>query len=143
MRRLVIIPFNAKFSKDDPDYDPYITWKLRTEDSMKYLVRLGVEGLKRVLESNAFTESTKVQKEIEEYEIENNPILLFLQDKDDSEIVNQPTADVHKAYRIFCIENGFTEMTLANFSRELNKRRGFIVKRVRINGKLTGIYVKG
>ena len=143
MRRLVIIPFNAKFSKDDPDYDPYITWKLRTEDSMKYLVRLGVEGLKRVLESNAFTESAKVQKEIEEYEIENNPILLFLQDKDDSEIVNQPTADVHKAYRIFCIENGFAEMTLANFSRELNKRRGFIVKRMRINGKLTGIYVKG
>lgn len=143
MRRLVIIPFNAKFSKGDPDYDPYITWKLRTEDSMKYLVRLGVEGLKRVLESNTFTESSKVQKEIEEYELENNPILLFLQDKEDSEIANQPTTDVHKAYRIFCIENGFTEMTLANFSKELNKRRGFTVKRVRINGKLTGIYVKG
>lgn len=143
MRRLIIIPFNAKFSKSDPDYDPYITWKLREEDSMKYLVRLGVEGLKRVLEYNAFSESEKVQNEIKEYELENNPILLFLQEKEDSDIVNQTTADVHRNYRMFCIENGFTEMTLANFSKELNKRRGIVVKRVRVNGKLTGLYMKG
>lgn len=143
LRRLVIIPFNATFSKDDPDYDPFITWKLKDETVMKYLVRLGVEGLKRVLTNNAFSESEKVTNELRDYEIQNNPIMLFLQERDISEIENQPSKDVHKAYRVFCLENGYMEMTLSNFSKEINKRLGLVVKRVRINGKLCGIYVKG
>lgn len=143
LRRLVIVPFNARFSKDDPDYDPYITWKLREEGVMKYMIRVGIEGLKRVLTNNAFTESVKVKQELEDYELQNNPILLFLKDKPMEEIENQPTKDVHWAYRRFCVENGFTEMTLANFSKELSRRLGLAVKRVRIDGKLTGLYVKG
>ena len=143
LRRLVIIPFNATFSKDDPDYDPFITWKLKDETVMKYLVRLGVEGLKRVLTNNAFSESEKVTNELRDYEIQNNPIMLFLQERDISEIENQPSKDVHKAYRVFCLENGYMGMTLSNFSKEINKRLGLVVKRVRINGKLCGIYVKG
>ena len=143
LRRLVIVPFNARFSKDDPDYDPYITWKLRDETVMKYIIRIGIEGLRRVLENNAFTESVKVKQELEDYELQNNPILLFLKERPIEEIQNQATKEVHRAYRIFCVENGFTEMTLANFSKELNRRCGLVVKRVRIDGKLTGIYMKG
>lgn len=143
MRRLVIIPFDAKFTKDDPDYDPYITWKLRDEAVMKYLVRIGVEGLRRVLKNNAFTESSKTKKELEEYELENNPILLWLQDHDVSTIYNQQTKSIHKSYKMFCVENGFQEMTLSTFSKELSRRCGVVVKRVRINGEQVGIYVKG
>ena len=142
LRRLVIIPFNARFTKDDPDYDPYITWKLKDEEVMKYLIQLGIQGLKRILENRGFTESKKVEKELKDYEIANNPILLWLQEKDLSEIENQPTKEVHRSYRSFCIENGFAEMTLMNFSKDINKRLGLTVVRRRINGKLTGIYVK-
>lgn len=142
LRRLVIIPFNARFSKDDPDYDPYITWKLRDKNVMKYLIRIGVEGLKRVITNNGFTVSSKVQKELEDYEVQNNPIMLFLQEKELSEIENQPTKDVHFAYRVFCSENGFQEMTLANFSKEICKRLGLAVVRRRIAGKLVGLYIK-
>jgi putative DNA primase/helicase len=143
LRRLVIVPFNARFSKNDPDYDPYIIWKLRNEEVMKYLCKLGIEGLKRVLENKEFTQSKKVEKELKDYEIQNNPILLFLQDWDVKNIVNQPTKDIHKAYRVFCIENGFNEMTLSNFTKEIHRRLGLEVKRMRINGKLVGVYVKG
>lgn len=142
LRRLVIVPFNAKFSKDDPDYDPYIIYKLRQPDVMRYLCRLGIEGLQRVITNKAFTVSEKVEKAVEDYEIQNNPILLFLQDTELSKIINQPTKDVHKAYRVFCIENGFSEMTLATFSKELGRRLGVTVARRRINGTLIGIYVK-
>lgn len=141
LRRLVIIPFNARFSKDDPDFDPYITYKLRDEAVMKYLIRIGIEGLRRVIERRGFTISGKVEKELKDYEVQNNPILLFLQEKD-FEIVNQPTKDIHKAYRVFCAENGFVEMTLANFSKEICKRLDLEVIRRRINGKLVGIYGK-
>lgn len=139
LRRLVIVPFNARFSKDDPDYDPYIISKLREEGVMKYMVRLGVEGLRRVLKARAFTTSEKVQKELEDYEVQNNPILLFLQEKE-FELANQPTKDVHRAYRVFCSENGFGEMTLSNFSKEICKRCEMEVVRRRVGGKLMGIY---
>lgn len=143
LRRLVIIPFNARFSPSDPDYDGYITWKLQDEAVMKYMIRIGVEGLRRVLENSKFTESEKVKKELAEYEVENNPILLFLEGKEKSDIENQPTKEIHRQYRMFCVENGFTEMNISSFSKELNKRLGLIVKRQRINGSLSGIYVKG
>ena len=55
--RLVIIPFNARFTKDDPDFDPYIIYKITTENAMEYLINIGLEGLKRVLKSYSFTES--------------------------------------------------------------------------------------
>ena len=143
MRRLVIIPFNAKFSKEDPDFDPYITWKLRDKEVMEYMIRLGIEGLRRVLTNNAFTEAAKVKKELHDYELENNPILLWLQEKNVTEIVNQPIRDVHKAYRVFCVENGFNEMNLSTFSKELNKRFGLISKQAKINGEVIRFYVKG
>ena len=141
LRRLVIVPFNAKFSKDDPDYDPYIIWKLREPEVMRYLCRIGIEGLRRVLENKAFTTSEKVEKELEDYKVSNNPILMFIQDGE-TEIENQSSKEVHKAYRIFCIENGYSEMTLTNFSKEIKRYLGLVVKRHRINGKLVGIYEK-
>lgn len=142
LRRLVIIPFNATFSKSDPDFDPYITWKLMDEAVMKYLVQLGIQGLKRVITNNAFSESEKVTKELQEYEMNNNPILLYLQDTQMCEIENQPTKEVHKAYQVFCVENGFNSLTLSNFSKEINRRLGMTTKRLRINGQLTSIYTK-
>lgn len=142
LRRMIIVPFDAKFSKNDPDYDPYITWKLKDEQVMKYLIRIGVEGLRRVLENNGFTESKEVTEELEEFELRNNPILSFIKDTPIEAILNQPTKEVFRMYKVYCVEKGFLEMTQPNFSRELNRRLDITVKRVRINGELTGIYVR-
>ena len=143
LRRLVIVPFNARFSKDDPDFDPYITWKLRDEEVMEYVIRLGVDGLKRVLTNNEFTQSEKVEKEMKDYELQNNPILLFLQDRELNTIENQPTKEVYRSYQVACAENGSNEMCLSSFSKALSKRLNLVVQRKRINGKLIGVYVKG
>jgi putative DNA primase/helicase len=142
MRRLVIIPFKARFSKDDPDFDPYITWKLRDEKVMKYLILLGIQGLRRILENNAFTESKEVAEELKDFEMRNNPILLFLAETDEAEIVNQPCKEVFRAYKMFCVEKGLMEMTQPNFTRELNRRLNLATKRIRVNGDLVSIYVK-
>lgn len=145
LRRLVIIPFNAHFSKDDADYDPYITWKLKSDEVMQYLARIGIEGLRRVLENRGFTESAKVDEAIEDYRIDNNPILLWLkEDIQDikAEIWNQPTKEVHRKYRAFCINNGFSEMTLINFSRELCRQLRLTTRRDRrgAGGSLVSVY---
>ena len=141
MRRLVIVPFHARFSKDDPDYDPYITWKLRDESVMKYMIVLGLNGLRRVLENKAFTESKEVTKELEDFEMRNNPILQYLNERDRTQIVNQSCKEVYRDYKKFCVENGFVEMTQANFTRELGRRANVGTKRIRMDGQLTYIYV--
>lgn len=139
LRRLVIVPFNARFSKDDPDYDPYIGYKLRAKECMERLIVLGIEGLKRVIRNNGFTECGIVDEAISEYEIENNPILLFLQER---EIDGRPTKDVYKEYQVFCLENSYTAMTKASFTRELKRKLGVVVKKGRSGSNVIDYYLK-
>lgn len=142
LRRLVIIPFNAKFSKNDPDFDPYITHKLRAHEVMEYLIALGVQGLHRVLENNAFTNPETVSKAVEAYEITNNPILMFLKETDPLEIFNHSTADVYRLYRVFCAENGFSEMTRSTFTREVTRALDCTTKNARVNGIVVKVFRK-
>lgn len=138
--RLVIIPFNATFTKDDPDYDPYIKYKLRQPESMQYLIQLGIRGLKRVLENRAFTTCEKVQRELKEYEENNNPILLFF--KDEPKIENEPTGDVYRKYNEFCLANSFTPMSNIEFSKQVKKRYGFEIVNKTLKGKKYRIFIK-
>ena len=138
--RLVIIPFNASFSSDDEDFDPYIKYKLRESDSMEYLIQVGIEGLKRVLNNRKFSTSNKVQKELEEYEENNNPILLFF--KDEPKIENEPTAKVYKKYSEFCIANTFTPMSNIEFSKQIKKRYGLEIVTKSIKGKKYRVFVR-
>lgn len=138
--RLVIIPFNAVFSKDDPDFDPYIKYKLREPEVMEYLINIGLQGLKRVLENNGFTVSTKVQKELESYEEQNNPILLFFKECGRAEIINQSTKDIYMQYSVFCAENNMQPMSNIEFSKQVKKKFDLEIMDKRINGKKRRIF---
>ncbi len=141
-RRMVIIPFNAVFSKDDPDFDSGITWKLKSQDVAEYLISLGVKGLQRVLDSQSFTESSLVQEQIDEFERDNNPIMLFLDEADESEILNQETKIVFARYDTFCVENGFQKMAMQTFTKEIKTRLDCDVIQKRINGRKTRIFIR-
>lgn len=119
--RLVIIPFDAQFSVTDVDYDPYVKYKLRQPENMEYLIQLGIKGLKRVLQNREFTTSQRVQKELREYEENNNPVLLFFKEINIEDIENNPTKDVYKKYSEFCIANSFQPMSNIEFSKQVKK----------------------
>ena len=138
--RLIIIPFNATFSADDPDYDPHIKYKLRTSESMEYLIQLGIQGLKRVLKNQKFTKSEKAQKELEEYEVNNNPVLLFFEEN--PKIENEPTKNVYKKYSEFCLANSFQAMSNIEFSKIVKKRYDLEIITKSINGKQYRTFVK-
>ena len=149
LRRLVIIPFNARFSKYlpdgvtiDPDFDPFIKYKLIQKESIEYLIKLGVEGLKRVIINNEFTKSTKVQNQLDEYEEENNPIIAFIADSGVDMIENEPTNEVYKRYQVFCADNAMTPMSNIVFSKQINKRLGFKVTQKKLNNTNRKIFVK-
>lgn len=135
MRRLVIIPFNARFSKEDPDYDPFIKYKLITEESIEYLIRCGVEGLKRVLINEGYSSSEKVQEQMDEYEQENNPIIGFIQEQGIGNILHQQTDHVFRMYQVFCQDSQIQPMSKFVFSKQINKRLHLKVVQRKVDGK--------
>lgn len=140
LRRLVMIPFNATFTKEDEDYDPYIKYKLIAEDSIEYLIQLGVSGLKRVLHNNEFTVSQKVTNVLTEYEEENNPVIAFINEVGVDAIVNQPTNDVYLRYSVFCSQSQLQALSKIAFSKSINKKLGTNTVSRRINGDVVRIF---
>lgn len=142
-RRLVIVPFNAHFTKDDPDYDAGITWKLKTQETAEYLIQLGIQGLNRVLIQKGFTESQKVKDEVDQFERDNNPVLSFLEEVPENEIIGQETKTVYARYDTFCTDNGFSRIAMQTFTKEIKKHLGCDRKDVRLpSGKKGIIFIR-
>lgn len=138
-RRIVIVPFNAKFSKHDKDYDPFIEDKLKKDESMEYLLRLAIEGLIRLLYNKKFTKSDLGEVEKEEYMKSNNNVLEWLDEE--PKIENEPISTVYQNYTIWCAMSGSKSFKQANFSKELKKHVGYESKVTSVNGKPVRIYV--
>lgn len=126
-RRLVIVPFDAKFTPNDPDFRPFIKDELCEQDSMEYLILLGLKALKRVLNNAEFTTSNRVQGQLEEYAENNNPIIGFIKEIGLDGIENEPTKTIYWKYREYCIANNFQALSNIEFSRQITKRCGFTV----------------
>lgn len=139
--RLIIVPFDAKFSNKDPDYDPYIKYKLRQVESIEYLIQIGLEGLMRVLENRCFTTSDKVQKELQEYEENNNPIIGFFKEIEVSDIENNSTKDVYKKYNEYCLANSLQPMSNIEFSKKVKKHFNFEIVNRSIKGAKYRIFI--
>lgn len=135
--RLVIVPFKATFSRKDKDYDPYIKYKLREESCIEYFIRIGVEGLKRVLENLAFTESDEVKRELEEYDEQNNPAIGYFKDclEKGIPIAHETTKTVYARYSEFCLANGYTAISNIEFSKQVKRYFGYVVVSKTIKGK--------
>lgn len=108
----------------------------RLEKALPYLIAT----LKNVVDfSDVETTETKLIGAINS----NDPIDLFLTGKNESDIINHQSKDVYNQFKIFCIQKGYSELNLANFSRAIHNKLGLLVKRKRVNGQLTGFFVKG
>ena len=142
-RRLVIVPFDAKFTPNDPDFRPFIKDELCEQDSMEYLIVLGLNALKSVLGKAQFTTSKRVQGQLDEYEQNNNPIIGFIQEVGLDGIVNEATNTVYRRYKEYCIANNFQALSAIEFSRQICKRCGFVTDAKYIKGKKTRVFVEG
>lgn len=141
-RRLIIIPFLAHFSKNDPDFRPYIKYELREAENIEYLIKLGIEGLKRILQNQAFTQSDKVNSNMEEFEENNNPIIGFFNEYPDLKIENETNTSVYMVYAAYCNTNGHHPLSKVAFSKQITKRFDMEVKPVNINGRTQRVFVK-
>lgn len=137
-RRIILIPFNARFSKSDANFDPFIIDKLMKPEALEYLLNLALAGLERILYNRAFTIPESVSNAWTEYEKTNNPVLGFIED---AKIENELTSDVYLQYQTYCADSGLKHLSKAVFTRELSKL-GYKTKQIRINGKRPYIFIK-
>ncbi|MGG7177211.1 DNA primase family protein [Clostridium paraputrificum] len=137
-RRIIFIPFDAKFSKKDPDYDPFIIDKLMSNESLEYLIKIGLGGLSRILYNREFTKVNSVDEAWNDYERRNNPIIGFL---DEGKIENELTKDVYLQYQTYCSDSGIKHLSQISFSREMCKH-GYKTKQIRLEGRKPYIFVK-
>lgn len=137
--RLIVIPFNARFTKEDPDFDPFIKYKLRDQLSIEYLIKLGIESLKRILSNNSFTQSKVANERLREYELMNNPALEFVEQLE--KVENMATSEVYTKYKEFCLVNGYTPIAHNNLSKFIKKYFKLKIVNKRIDGKVYKTYV--
>ena len=138
--RLVIIPFDAKFSKDDPDYDPFIKYKLRGEDVMEAIIANAIPALKEVLAEQEFATCDRVTANLEEFEKSNNPILEFFDELDSYDYMNESIKVVYQKYHAFCLGNNLQAISAIEFQKQMKKQFDLVVKTVEIDGKKVRIY---
>lgn len=131
-RRLVVIPFNRKFTGDE--CDPYLEDKLLAERDaiLAWMVQGCLKWQKQGLELSA-----KIQAECNAYRCENDLLGQFLEEKCSlcpGKKTNQQS--LYLSWRTWCLDNGTQPGSQVGFTRRLSER-GVTVKKS--NGK--GIYI--
>lgn len=141
MDRLVIIPFEAKFTKDDADYDPFIKYKLREEPVLEALIAKSIPALKEVLADQEFAICDKITEHLEEFEKTNNPILEFFDELEESDYMNEPIKLVYKKYNTFCLANNLQALSALEFQKQMKKHYDLVVKNVTLHGERVRCYM--
>ena len=139
LRRLMIIPFRASFNGSAGRTD--LRQQLRTREAAEYLLRLGVEGLRRVLANSRFTEPSKVRDELDAFELSNDPIWAFLDERDVPALLLKPADDIYRDYQQYAYESGLNPASKGVFNKEICARLGVKTQPRKIAGKSHRMFV--
>lgn len=107
-RRWLIIPFNAKFSADDEDYDPLIVDKITEPTALSYLLNIGIRGAQRLIRNGHFTEPQSVKDALEAYKADNSTVLSWIEDKElnDDYFLERPRDVLYSEFSDWCKVSG-------------------------------------
>ena len=103
-RRWLFIPFNARFSVDDEDYDPMIGDKITAPTALSYLLNIGIRGAQRLMRVGRFTEPQSVKDALEAYKTDNSTVLSWIEDKelDEDYFLGIPRDQVYSEFSDWC-----------------------------------------
>lgn len=140
--RMIIIPFNATFSKDDPDFDPFISSKLCRPEVIQALMVNAVKALKRVLMNQCFTELEQSKEAMAEYEVSNNPFEMFVQETTADDIENEGVAKIYRQYDVFCRSSNLKPLSMPTFIKRVCDRFDFKTSVILSGGKKMRIFAR-
>ena len=121
-RRWIIIPFNAKFSVEDEDYDPMIYDKITTDTALSYLLNIAINGAQRLMKNGKFTEPDSVREALENYKSENSTVLSWIDDKclDMEYFLDNSTDKIYSDFTDWCKLSGIKSANITG-KKTLNK----------------------
>lgn len=110
-RRITILPFNAKFSPKDHDYDPDISDKVLTDSAMSYLLNLAMDGLHELRSKGRFIQPRLVVEANEEYKVESSSILQWFEDTGihPKKLESKTTQHWYELYKQYCFDAGYAK----------------------------------
>lgn len=117
MRRMTIIPFNAKFLPGNDDYDPLINEKVSSEEAKSYILNIAIKAAKRLLKNKQFTIPQAVKNELDKYEIANNNVLSYIMEV--PPIVDKDVTKTYANYCLFCVKNNTSPYKVNKFVEEI------------------------
>lgn len=109
MRRLFPIRFNAHFTPDDPDFDPEIGEKLKSEECIEAAIVRGIAGLRRVIENKRPTPNAESESMANAIKVENSSILQWVEDAEITRsdfIDGWTTKGAYDSYATWCHDSG-------------------------------------
>lgn len=136
-RRWIIVPFDAKFTADNPGYDPEISKKVSTDKAMSYLLNLALKGFKSLHKRKGFIEPARAKARKEAFVIENSSVLSWIEDKEITltQLVSEPRDTLYDKYRAWCGTSCIKEVTSKTFYKELKTRYNLDTKQKYSDGK--------
>ena len=107
-RRWLLIPFNARFSANDEDYDPMIVDKITEPTALSYLLNIGIRGAQRLIRNGHFTEPQTVIDALEAYKADNSTTLSWIEDKELNEdyFLDNPRDVCYSEFADWCKVSG-------------------------------------
>lgn len=137
--RLTFIPFNATFSSDDEDFDPFIEDKITTDESLSYLLNMALRGVRRLLANNKFTDCKIVSEALESYKIENSTVLLWCKEENITpELLTGSTTDrLFSDFKDWCTRSDIKfGASIRTFHKEIEEKFNLERKRARSDGNV-------
>jgi putative DNA primase/helicase len=127
-RRLLIIPF--KVTVPEHEQDKTLAKKI-IKAELAGVFNWIIAGLKRLLETERFTESEIVKRALQTYKRESDSVAMFI-----DENAYKPDAgsyellkDLYASYRSFCIDDGYKPLNKKNFKKRFEDH-GFLIELV-------------
>lgn len=135
-RRVDWLPMYGRPKKKDKHFIS----KLTAEDSIKYWIRLIVEGYMRLYQNQKFTDSVKIDEFNQSYHEENNSAIAYLRDLTKEDLIDKRSPEVHELYEIWAKENGLGVQSNRSFQATVKIIFDLIVKPSKLNGKTARVY---
>lgn len=123
LRRLIIVPFNYKLSKADPDFDPHIEKKLSAE--LPGIFNWAMEGYERLKKQQEFTKSEAADQQLERFQEEIDTVRAWMKHHvklyplDSGLGVDLKTCDLYDSYSLQTKASNEIAITKVAFTRRL------------------------
>lgn len=142
-RRLILVPFNAKF--EGKSLDPDMGKKLQYPRVLATILNWMINGAKILLKNDRFDIPKVSAQAVEQYRTESDTVRMFFAEMlevDDTEEFVIPCTWLHQQYQKWCEDNGFKyPVNNVFFGRNLAIVTPFKKNRTRYNSKRVMIYL--